>query len=112
MVHSEKIHFLEDKKLQINSCSDLPTPALKTMLVTLYKSAFCPRCYLAQKYILEIIAHDPKIQLKVVDVMTSPRQSLRSGIKMIPALTIDHHHLSALFLSKTTIADFINSHKC
>jgi glutaredoxin len=81
------------------------------MLVTLYKSAFCPRCRLAQKYILETIAHDSEIQLKVVDVMTSPLQSLKSGIRMIPALKIDNHHLSGLFLSKTTIAAFIINHK-
>ncbi len=81
------------------------------MLITLYKSTFCPRCHFAKKYILEIIADDTEIQLKEIDVMTAPRQSLRDGVRMIPALKIDNHYLSALFLNKTTIADFITSHK-
>jgi predicted DsbA family dithiol-disulfide isomerase len=77
------------------------------MLITLYKSAFCPRCYLARKYLHEIIASKPEIQVIEVDILTAPRQSWNDGIRMIPALKIDERVLSALFMSKTNIADFI-----
>jgi hypothetical protein len=42
-----------------------------------------------------------------VDILTAPRQSWNDGIRMIPALKIDERVLSALFMSKTNIADFI-----
>lgn len=77
------------------------------MLVTFYKSALCPRCHLARKYLLEIISADPGIQLQEIDVMTAPRQSWNDGIRMIPALKIDNRIFSSLFLSKSAITDFI-----
>jgi hypothetical protein len=81
------------------------------MLITLYKSILCPRCRLAGKYLLEIASLDPEIQVQAVDVLTAPRQSWNDGIRMIPALKIDNHIMSALFMSKTDIAAFINEHK-
>jgi len=81
------------------------------MHISLYKSTLCPRCHLAQKYLLEIASQDTEIQVEVVDVVAAPRQSWNAGIRMIPALKIDNHILSALFLGKTDIADFISRHR-
>ncbi len=83
----------------------------RIMHITLYKSILCPRCHFARKYLLEITADDPEIEVKEVDIMTAPRQSWNAGIRLIPALRINDHILSAMFMSKTTIADFIASHK-
>ena len=81
------------------------------MRITLYKSMLCPRCHLAHKYIREITSDDPGINIEEIDIMAAPRQSWSDGVRMIPALKIDDHILSALFLSKVDIADFIAKHK-
>ena len=81
------------------------------MHITLYRSMLCPRCHLAGKYVREITSHDPEIKVEEIDIMAAPRQSWNEGIRMIPALKIDNHILSALFLSKIDIADFITKHK-
>lgn len=81
------------------------------MQISLYKSSLCPRCFLAKKYLLEITAPHPDIQLKIIDVVSAPRQSWNEGIRMIPALKIDEHILSGLVLGKADIADFIKRHK-
>jgi glutaredoxin len=77
------------------------------MLITFYKSAFCPRCYFARKYLHEITASNPEIQVIEVDVLTAPQLSWRNGIRMIPALKINERILSALFISRKDIAAFI-----
>jgi hypothetical protein len=71
----------------------------------------CPRCHLAGKYLLEITSHNPEIQVEEVDILAAPRRSWNDGIRMIPALKIDNHILSALFMSRTNIADFIARNK-
>ncbi len=80
------------------------------MLITLYKSTLCPRCHLAGKYLREIAAVDPEIQIKEVDVLTAPRRSWHAGIRMIPALKIDNHIMSGFLMSRTSIAAFIAEH--
>ncbi|WP_459944664.1 hypothetical protein [Desulfocastanea catecholica] len=49
--------------------------------------------------------------MQEIDVLSAPQQSWKAGIRMIPALKIDSHILSALFLSRSTIAQFIAGHK-
>ena len=81
------------------------------MRITLYKSIFCPRCHLACKYVRELISHEHGIEVEEIDVLVAPRRSWNDGIRMIPALKVDDHVLSALFLSRTNIADFIAKNK-
>ena len=81
------------------------------MRIILYKSMLCPRCHLTGKYLRELIADDPEITVEEIDIMAAPRQSWSDGIRMIPTLKIDNHILSALFISKIDIAEFIASHK-
>jgi hypothetical protein len=81
------------------------------MHITLYKSILCPRCHLARKHLFEIAAGDPALEVDEIDILTAPRHSWNAGIRMIPALRINDHILSAMFLSKTAIADFIARHK-
>jgi glutaredoxin len=77
------------------------------MVVTLYRSAFCPRCHLARKYLFNIISQKPEIQVEEVDVFASPVRTWREGIRMFPALKIDNHILSGVLLSKENIANFV-----
>ncbi|TKB28085.1 hypothetical protein FCL47_00925 [Desulfopila sp. IMCC35006] len=95
----------------MNSRPCFPVPAQRTMHICLYKSSFCPRCYVTKKYLLEITAQHPDIDVEIIDVATEPRRSWNEGVRMIPALKIDGDILSALFISRTDITDFINKHK-
>lgn len=81
------------------------------MLVTLYKSALCPRCHLAQKYLIKTVSNNPEITLDIIDIMTAPRKTWRDGIRMIPAIRIDGKTLSSLYLSQKDIEGFIDSNR-
>ncbi len=81
------------------------------MKITLYRSNICPRCFLARKYLLEIVGDDPDIQIEEVDILGSPQRCLQDGIRMVPALVIDKDKLNGIFLSKKKIQAFINPHK-
>ncbi len=80
------------------------------MLVTLYKSSLCPRCHFAKKYLLEIAADDFDIHIEEIDILKEPKRAWNDGIRMIPALKIDDHISSSLFLTKKDILHFINQH--
>ncbi len=80
------------------------------MHISLYKSSLCPRCYFTQKYLLEITAQHPEMIVEIIDVLAAPQKSWEDGIRMIPAIKIDDHILSALFIGRTDITDFINWH--
>ena len=77
------------------------------MHITLYKSATCPRCYLAKKYLHEIASTDPTISIEEVEILSSPVKAWKDGIRMIPALKIDSRIKSGLYLNKEDIMDFI-----
>ncbi len=81
------------------------------MKITLYRSNLCPRCYLARKYLLEIVGDDPGIQIEEVDILGSPQRCIQNGIRMVPALVIDKDKLSGIFLNKKAIKAFITRHK-
>lgn len=81
------------------------------MKITLYRSNLCPRCYLARKYLLQIVEDTPDIQIEEVDILGSPQRCLQDGIRMVPALVIGKDKLSGVFLSKKAIKSFINHHQ-
>jgi len=81
------------------------------MKITLYRSNLCPRCYLARKYLLQIVEDTPDIQIEEVDILGSPQRCLQDGIRMVPALVINGDKLSGIFLSKKAIQSFITLHK-
>lgn len=81
------------------------------MLITIYRSTLCPRCSLARKYLHEISSKQPEIQVKDVDVLRTPVRTWQDGIRMIPALKIDNHILSGIFLSRDKISNFIANPK-
>lgn len=83
------------------------------MHIVFYKSVLCPRCYLAQKYLLAVCSAQPDIQIEEVECMKSPLQTWQEGIRMVPAVKIGDNILSGLYLNKESIANFValNYHK-
>ena len=78
--------------------------------VTLYKSHLCPRCHLTKKYLLEIAKDNPDIHIEEIDILKEPGRTWKDGIRMIPALKLNNHVISALFLNKNAISAFLNQH--
>jgi glutaredoxin len=81
---------------------------LKSMKITVYKSSLCPRCYATRKALEQLTAERNDIDLEYVDILTDPRRLLEDGIRMIPALKADGQILSGLYLSKKSIATFLD----
>lgn len=79
------------------------------MLITLYKSSLCPRCYFAKKALLELAKKNPDLHIEQVDILTSPGKAFRAGITMIPAIKIGDKTLSAIYLSSKKIDEFVTS---
>lgn len=77
------------------------------MLITLYKSSLCPRCYFAKKAILASIKDHPEWHIEEIDILTSPGKAFRAGITMIPAIKIGDKKLSSLYLSRKDIEQFL-----
>jgi glutaredoxin len=80
------------------------------MLITLYKSSLCPRCYFAKKAILASIKEHPEwqiVEIEEIDILTSPGKAFRAGITMIPAIKIGDKKLSSLYLSRKDIEQFL-----
>jgi len=77
------------------------------MLITLYKSSLCPRCYFAKKAILASIKEHPECKIEEIDILTSPGKAFRAGITMIPAIKIGDKKLSSLYLSRKDIEKFL-----
>jgi hypothetical protein len=80
------------------------------MLITLYKSALCPRCRLAKKYLAESLESIPGATLEEIDILSSPIKTWSAGVRMIPAIQIDQAVLSSVYLSREDVSAFINKH--
>lgn len=81
------------------------------MHITFYRSAICPRCHFAKRYLAEITSETPEIIVENVDIVTAPIRAWKDGIRMVPALKIDRRILSGMLLSRDNIADFIAHRK-
>jgi len=49
----------------------------------------------------------PQLEIKKVDILSSPVQSLQQGIRMIPTLQAGEQRLSGIFLSGKEIRAFV-----
>ena len=85
--------------------------ARHTMEITLYRSRLCPRCYMAGKYLREIIEEDPSLSITEIETTTRPITTWRQGIHMIPAIRIGEQTLSGVYLTKKQIQKFIQNSK-
>lgn len=79
------------------------------MLITLYKSSLCPRCYFTKKILRELKKKHPSLRVEEVDVLLSPGKAYRSGITMIPAIKIGDKTLSSIYLNRKKIDEFVTS---
>lgn len=77
------------------------------MNVILYKSALCPRCYLARRHLLEVIKEYHNVTVDEIDLLSSPQKTWQDGIRMIPAIKIGDEVLSAAYLTRQQIGEFI-----
>lgn len=80
------------------------------MKITLYKSALCPRCHMAGKYLMEELQDFPEVQLEQVDILTAPFTAIQAGVRMIPAIMINGHKLSSVYLGRKEIRSFLREH--
>ncbi len=78
--------------------------------ITLYKSALCPRCYMAGKYLTEELQDFPGVRLEKVDIFIAPLTVAQKGVRMIPAIMIGEHKLSSIYLGKKEIRSFLREH--
>ncbi|WP_316347996.1 thioredoxin family protein [Desulfuromonas acetoxidans] len=80
------------------------------MTITFYRTALCPRCFLAKRALDKIVA-DTDITVETVEVATTAVSSWRNGIRMIPALKIGDEILSGVLLDEQRIRRFIDQQK-
>ena len=78
------------------------------MHITFYHSTFCPRCRLARHALKDITRGRGDIEIEEIDVLKRPLETLRKGIRMVPALQIDNRVLSGLYLKRRHIHQFID----
>ncbi|PID74717.1 MAG: hypothetical protein CSB28_01760 [Desulfobacterales bacterium] len=81
------------------------------MTLFFYKSALCPRCALAGRYLDEIAQHHPGIKIEKIDILTSPSRCWQDGIRIIPALSTGEAKLPMLWPSRKAIIDFLYENK-
>ena len=62
---------------------------------------------MARRVIESIVKDHSDLEMNIVDVIASPVQSFKDGIRMIPAIKCDDRILSGIFLSRSSISSFI-----
>ncbi len=77
------------------------------MTLFFYKSALCPRCMLAGKYLLEIARKNPDLKIETIDIITAPGRARQQNIRMIPTIIAREQRLAMLWPTKKAIADFL-----
>lgn len=80
------------------------------MNLTLYASAWCPRCRRAADHLAELLGPAAATRLLLVDALCHPVVAWRAGIRMIPALTCNGETISGLTLDRTRIETFLVRH--
>ncbi len=75
--------------------------------IILYKSALCPRCHMAAKYLHQLAALDDSLEITEVDVLSHPMDFLSQGIRLIPAIKTDDRWLHGVYLTREKIKDFL-----
>ncbi len=75
--------------------------------ITLYKSALCPRCHMAAKYLHQLAEDDRSLQVIEVDVFLHPVDFLSQGIRLIPAIKTDDRWLHGVYLTRQKIEAFL-----
>ncbi|MBU0908978.1 MAG: hypothetical protein KKA54_08025 [Proteobacteria bacterium] len=77
------------------------------MKITFYHSALCPRCLLVGRTLQKLQQEYPNLVVEKVEVTTRPVESLRNGIRIIPALAADGRKLAGFILTPTAVRKFV-----
>lgn len=77
------------------------------MKITFYQSALCPRCLLVGRALQKLQEQHPDLVVEKIEVITRPVESLRQGIRIIPALTAGGRKLSGIILTPAAVREFI-----
>lgn len=82
------------------------------MLIILYRTKLCPRCFLARKYLSLLTRGIPNLQIEEREVFFSPLKAAKEGIRMIPAIKVGEQVLSGAVLTKGQIRNFLQENGC
>ncbi|RJX31703.1 MAG: hypothetical protein C4531_07250 [Desulfurivibrio sp.] len=77
------------------------------MKIVFYHSIVCPRCLLVGRTLRQLQCEFPDLAVEKVEVTVRPLESLRNGIRMIPALTCRDQRLFGLILTPAAIREFV-----
>ncbi len=77
------------------------------MKITFYHSALCPRCLMVGRTLLKLQNDYPDLEIEKIEVTTSPLQSFRQGVRMIPTLSAVNLKLAGIYLTQDTIRNFL-----
>jgi hypothetical protein len=77
------------------------------MKITLYKSAICPRCILAQMTLNSIAKTRTDLEIETVDVLTNFKRYQEDQIGMFPAIKYQDKILQGVLLTPSSIKNFI-----
>ncbi len=61
------------------------------------------------RHLNSIKTQNPDLQIEKIDILKHPLKTLRTGIRLIPALRINQHTLSGIYLNHDKISNFIAS---
>lgn len=79
------------------------------MKVTLYKTALCPRCFLAGRALRQLRHEFPDLTIETVEVTRYPLRAWQDGVRMLPTVTYQGKTLSGLILSTAALRDFLRA---
>lgn len=77
------------------------------MHVILYKTFLCPRCFLAGRALRQLQREFPDLTVETVEVTREPLRAWQAGVRMLPAVTGNGRIASGVFLSLSTLRDFL-----
>lgn len=77
------------------------------MKITLYKSALCPRCHAVRAMLKEFQQRHPDVELKEVELLSSPLKTLQAGVRMIPAVELGGQRLAMVLPDRTRLFAFL-----
>lgn len=77
------------------------------MKIKFYHSALCPRCLMVGRTLRKLQNNYPDLEVEKIEITTSPLESFRQGVRMIPTLSAGNQRLTGIYLTQDTIRDFL-----
>ncbi|MBI4793663.1 MAG: hypothetical protein HY789_13255 [Deltaproteobacteria bacterium] len=77
------------------------------MKITFYHSVLCPRCLLVGLVLNKLREKYRDLDIARIEVTTSPVESLRQGVRIIPTLMAGGDKLSGIILTPAAVREFV-----